>query len=120
LSPFYFALFVDSHTQLIDLQPIKMNKWNLLSFCKYRQEKNQLNVKDSSRLSSPVYTLRQNHPLYMIITYHQYDLLKHPLIDRLIKRKWVQFSRTFFWILFLFYGIVHVYHRDGQVNYDLI
>ncbi|CAF1052332.1 unnamed protein product [Rotaria sordida] len=94
----------DTQTQSIDLQPIKSTKWNLLSFFKFRQQQNEMNIKDISRLNSHVYTLRQNHPLYMIITYHQYDLLKHPLIDRLIKRKWVQFSRTFFWILFLFYG----------------
>jgi uncharacterized short protein YbdD (DUF466 family) len=88
---------VDSHTQSIEFQPIKTN----LSFFIYRQERH---IKDPSRFNSHVSILRQNHPLYMIITYHQYDLLKHPLIDRLIKRKWVQFSRTFFWILFLFYG----------------
>lgn len=57
------------------------------------------------KVNTHVDSLRENHPLYMIITYHQYDLLKHPLIDRLIKRKWIQFSRTFFWILFFFYGI---------------
>jgi hypothetical protein len=51
------------------------------------------------------YILRENHPLYLIITYHQYDLLKHPLINQLIKRKWIQFSRIFFWILFLSYGM---------------
>ena len=63
----------------------------------------------SSVINTHVYSLRQNHPLYMIITYHQHDLLKHPLIDRLIKRKWRQFSRTFFWILFLFYGTSFVF-----------
>ncbi|CAF3986350.1 unnamed protein product [Adineta steineri] len=99
-----FAIFKwkhDSPTSLIDSQPIKVNKWNILSYFK---SQNQVNRKDSTRFNSHVYTLRQNHPLYIIITHHQYDLLKHPLIDRLIKRKWVQFSRTFFWILFLFYG----------------
>jgi len=103
----YDLLCIDFHTQSINLQPIKTNKWNLLSFFKFRQQQNEMNIKDTSRLDSHIYTLRQNHPLYMIITYHQYDLLKHPLIDRLIKRKWVQFSRTFFWILFLFYGMIH-------------
>ncbi len=104
----YDLLCIDFHTQSINLQPIKTNKWNLLSFFKFRQQQqNEMNIKDTSRLDSHIYTLRQNHPLYMIITYHQYDLLKHPLIDRLIKRKWVQFSRIFFWILFLFYGMIH-------------
>lgn len=70
---------------------MKTHRWNLFSRWK-------------NPIDTHVYSLRQNHPLYMIITYHQYDLLKHPLIDRLIKRKWLQFSRTFFWILFLFYG----------------
>ncbi|CAF4589687.1 unnamed protein product, partial [Rotaria sp. Silwood2] len=98
-----------THIQTRDMQPMKITKWNLLSFFKSRQQETERNIKDTSRLNSHVYTLRQNHPLYMIITYHQYDLLKHPLIDRLIKRKWVQFSRTFFWILFLFYGICRFY-----------
>lgn len=89
-------LCIESSLTSIDSQPIKTNKW--ISFFTYKKQ-------DRSRINSHIYTLRQNHPLYMIITYHQYDLLKHPLIDRLIKRKWVQFSRTFFWILFLFYGI---------------
>ena len=56
---------------------------------------------------SPTHTLDalgRNHPLYLIITYHHYDLLKHPLINQLVRRKWLQFSRAFFWILFLFYG----------------
>jgi hypothetical protein len=94
-------LHIDTHIQTVDLQPIETNKWNLLSFLKRNHPQ------DISRHNSHVYTLRQNHPLYMIITYHQHDLLKHPLIDRLIKRKWVQFSRTFFWILFLFYGNIN-------------
>ncbi len=80
---------------------LAMMKWKQ---CRLKT-RNPIDVKEICQNNSPVYTLRQNHPLYMIITYHQYDLLKHPLIDQLIKRKWIQFSRTFFWILFLFYGI---------------
>ena len=57
------------------------------------------------RSSEPIDALGRNHPLYLLIRYHQYDLLKHPLINQLVRRKWLQFSRTFFWILFLFYGI---------------
>jgi transient receptor potential cation channel subfamily A protein 1 len=69
-----------------------------LSIVKWQQD-------ETYRSNSHVYTLRENHPLYLIITYHQYDLLKHPLIDQLIKRKWIEFSRTFFWISFLSYGL---------------
>ncbi|UJR22073.1 hypothetical protein I4U23_025139 [Adineta vaga] len=91
----------DCHTQPLNSLPMKTNKWNIFSYFKQRRSENK---KDQSRFDHHVYTLRQNHPLSLIITYHQHDLLKHPLIERLIKRKWVQFSRTFFWILFLFYG----------------
>lgn len=68
----------------------------------YEFLEDQLSIlsKESSKMS----LLRQNHPLYLIITSHHYDLLKHPLINQLIKRKWRQFTRTFFWMLFLFYG----------------
>ncbi|CAF3639839.1 unnamed protein product [Rotaria socialis] len=93
----------DSPIHSIDVEQKKTKIFNLLSVFKSRQQQ-EINMKQTSQLNSHVDTLRQNHPLYMIITYHQYDLLKHPLIDRLIERKWVQFSRTFFWILFLFYG----------------
>ncbi|CAF2069611.1 unnamed protein product [Rotaria magnacalcarata] len=93
----------DSPIHSIDAEQKKAKILNLLSVFKSRQQQ-EINMKQTSQLDSHVDTLRQNHPLYIIITYHQYDLLKHPLIDRLIERKWVQFSRTFFWILFLFYG----------------
>ncbi|CAF3667628.1 unnamed protein product [Rotaria sp. Silwood1] len=112
----------DIHIQTNDLQPIKAKKWTLLSFFKFRQQQNEMNINNTSQFNDHVHILRQNHPLYMIITYHQYDLLKHPLIDRLVKRKWVQFSRTFFWILFLFYAsftstILRVHHP--QYYYSL-
>lgn len=65
-----------------------------LSIFKWRNE----------RPSKTISLLRQTHPLYLIICSYHYDLLKHPLIHQLIQRKWSQFSRTCFWILFLFYG----------------
>ncbi|CAF2042757.1 unnamed protein product [Rotaria magnacalcarata] len=95
----------DSPIHSIDAEQKKAKILNLLSVFKSRQQQ-EINMKQTSQLDSHVDTLRQNHPLYIIITYHQYDLLKHPLIDRLIERKWVQFSRTFFWILFLFYELI--------------
>ncbi|CAF5193469.1 unnamed protein product, partial [Rotaria magnacalcarata] len=78
----------DSPIHSIDAEQKKAKILNLLSVFKSRQQQ-EINMKQTSQLDSHVDTLRQNHPLYIIITYHQYDLLKHPLIDRLIERKWV-------------------------------
>ena len=90
-----------THTQSLDLPSTSTKRSKLLSCC---QRQTAPNTHDTSRFDHHVHTLRPNHPLYLIITHRQYDLLKHPLIEQLIKRKWLQFSRTFFWILFLFYG----------------
>ncbi|CAF0772592.1 unnamed protein product [Adineta ricciae] len=86
----------DCYTLPGDSSSIKINKWNPLHYFKKQT--------NASLFDHHIHSLRQNHPLYLIITYHQHDLLKNPLIERLITRKWVQFSRSFFWILFLFYG----------------
>ena len=77
-----------------------------ISSLKWKQGNNLacIDAHNSSSETPRWHLLTRNHPLYLIVTHRQYDLLKHPLIDQLIKRKWLQFSRTFFWLLFLFYG----------------
>ncbi|CAF1013321.1 unnamed protein product, partial [Didymodactylos carnosus] len=80
------------------LQSKIKNQKSILSLCKHKQQYSTVVY------TTQGYTLQKNHPLFIMITSRQSDLLKHPLVDRLIKRKWLQFSRTFFWIFFIFYG----------------
>ena len=100
-----------------------------LSSLKWKHDENTSGVdacNPSGEVASNVthrwHLLTRNHPLYLIVTHRQYDLLKHSLIDQLIKRKWLQFSRTFFWLLFLFYGRVSSYRKTrlDRVSFRLL
>ncbi|CAF1175086.1 unnamed protein product, partial [Didymodactylos carnosus] len=47
--------------------------------------------------------IQHNHPLYILAKSEREDLIKHELIDKLIQRKWSQFTRIAFITTFTFY-----------------
>ncbi|CAF0976346.1 unnamed protein product [Didymodactylos carnosus] len=47
--------------------------------------------------------LQHNHPLYIMAINEREDLIKNELVDRLIQRKWSQFTRLVFIITLTFY-----------------
>ncbi|WP_411023038.1 hypothetical protein, partial [Salmonella sp. s51228] len=46
---------------------------------------------------------KKSHPLAIMVEYERVDLLKHPLVRSMVRRKWQQYTRYFYYVNLAFY-----------------